>query len=152
MDLSLIDEHCVEVAASREDAWAAARETVPKAFDTARSQRLARALGCEQVEPGGPRPIEEGSTIPGFRVVALSSPGSLALAGRHRFSRYELTISVEAVGSDRARVCAETRAEFPGPAGTVYRALVIGTRLHVGVVRRILGAIKNRARDGQRPP
>jgi len=43
------------------------------------------------------------------------------------------------------RVRAETRAEFPGLQGSVYRALVIGTRGHVLVTRRILAAVQRRA-------
>ena len=40
---------------------------------------------------------------------------------------------------------AETRAEFPRLRGSVYRALVIGTRMHVLVTRRILGGVKRNA-------
>ncbi len=42
-------------------------------------------------------------------------------------------------------VLAESRAEFPGASGRVYRGLVIGTRGHVVAVRRLLQAIKRRA-------
>jgi hypothetical protein len=69
----------------------------------------------------------------------------LALAGRHRFSVYLLSFRLEDAGSGRTRLVAETRAAFPGLKGSVYRALVIGTRMHVVVTRRILSATKRRA-------
>ncbi|MGW1169599.1 hypothetical protein [Streptomyces sp. NPDC002550] len=36
---------------------------------------------------------------------------------------------------------AETRAVFPGPAGRLYRLLVIGTGAHAAVMRRMLRAV-----------
>jgi hypothetical protein len=38
-------------------------------------------------------------------------------------------------------VSAETRAVFPGPAGKLYRLLVIGSGAHVAVMRRMLKTI-----------
>ena len=43
------------------------------------------------------------------------------------------------------RLGAEIRAEFPGAAGTAYRALVIGTRGHVLVTRSFLRSVRRRA-------
>jgi hypothetical protein len=48
-------------------------------------------------------------------------------------------------------VIAETRAVFPGLKGRVYRALVIGTRLHVLAVRRVLGGVSRRVRSATAP-
>jgi hypothetical protein len=88
---------------------------------------------------------EEGSTIVGFRVMR-SVPGSaLALAGRHRFSGYELIFEIDDLGGDRSRLRAITRAEFPGMRGRLYRVLVIGSRLHVRAVRAILAAVRRSA-------
>lgn len=81
----------------------------------------------------------------GFRVVRAEAPHELALEGEHRFSRYALTFRVDDLGPGRSRVRAETRAAFPGLKGATYRALVIGTRVHVLAVRRMLGAIRRRA-------
>jgi hypothetical protein len=77
-------------------------------------------------------------------VARSEAPVELALEGSHRFSRYALILRIDDLGG-RSRLRAETRAEFPGPHGRVYRALVIGTRGHVLMVRRILGAVKRRA-------
>ena len=66
--------------------------------------------------------------------------------GEHRFSRYALVFSVTPLGDgDRVRVAAETRAEFPGRSGRVYRGLVIGSRGHVVATHTILRAVKRRA-------
>jgi len=43
------------------------------------------------------------------------------------------------------RLRAETRARFPGGAGRLYRAAVIGTRGHILVTMRLLEAVKRRA-------
>jgi hypothetical protein len=76
----------------------------------------------------------------------------LALEGEHRFSRYELTFRTDRLAQDRSRLRAETRADFPGPAGRVYRALVIGTRGHVVAVRRMLVATKRHAEAASTAP
>lgn len=69
----------------------------------------------------------------------------LALEGQHRYSRYGLIFSLEPTKDERTLLRAETRADFPGLTGSVYRTLVIGTRGHVVVVGRLLRAVKKRA-------
>jgi hypothetical protein len=73
-------------------------------------------------------------------------PGQkLALAGSHRFSDYTLTFRFDDLNDEETRLRAETKAAFPGFKGSVYRALVIGTRGHVLITNRILSAVKRRA-------
>lgn len=82
----------------------------------------------------------------GVRVARADAPRELALAGRLRFSDYALALRLDALDDGRAtRVRAETRAAFPGVAGGAYRLAVIGTRGHVLIVRRLLGAVARRA-------
>jgi hypothetical protein len=81
----------------------------------------------------------------GFQVAAAAAGSELALVGRHRFSCYALIFRLEQIGPGRSRLTAETRAAFPGLAGRVYRALVIGTHGHVVVVALLLSAIKRRS-------
>ena len=107
--------------------------------------RYARAVGCADAEAGGPRPLEVGSTVPAFHVAELAPQRLLVLAGSHHFSNYALAFRLEPLGGRRTRVIAETRAEFPGLKGRAYRALVIGTRMHVLVTRRILRGVAHRA-------
>lgn len=92
----------------------------------------------------GPRPLAAGSTLPGFHV-EVAEPGlELALAGSHRFSEYALIFRLADASAGRTRLRAETRAAFPGVKGAVYRTLVIGSRGHVLVTRRLLGAVAQR--------
>lgn len=142
--LPFVDEHGVEVAAPPEAVWEALCRVAEGSFSFPAAVRFARLVGCEATEPSGPRPLAEGSAIPGF-VVARAVPGSeLALAGRHRYSEYALIFRLAPEG-DTTRLRAETRAVFPGASGRLYRAAVIGTRGHVILTMRLLAAIKRRA-------
>ncbi|HEU5106695.1 MAG TPA: hypothetical protein VFU11_12760 [Solirubrobacterales bacterium] len=142
--LPFVDEHGVEIAAPPEVVWEALGRVAEGSFSSPAAARFARLLGCEPSAPAGPRPLAEGSAIPGF-AVAHAEPGSeLALAGRHRYSEYALVFRLEG-GEGTTRLRAETRARFPGAPGRLYRAGVIGTRVHVLVTLRLLGAVKQRA-------
>ena len=145
--LPRVDEHAIEVEASQAAAWEALIPVLLKAFGGPLSTRLARRLGCTEADIAGD-PRHPGATIPGFVVARAVPPTLYALLGAHRFSRYALVFSVDRLSADRARIRAETRAEFAGPAGRAYRALVIGTRGHVLAVRRLLRAAKRRAERG----
>ncbi|HEU4736679.1 MAG TPA: hypothetical protein VFS48_06610 [Solirubrobacterales bacterium] len=143
--LPYVDELTVDVTADRNVTWAALLRVVEGSFASARGRGPARLLGCEDAEPSGPRPLAQGSAFPGFHVETAEPGNRLALAGRHRFSTYLLTFRLADAGADRTKLTAETRAAFPGLTGGIYRALVIGTRLHVLVTRRLLTASKRRA-------
>lgn len=140
-----VDEHATVVAASPDHTWAALLCVVEGSFSSAASAAFVRLLGCVDVDASGPRPLATGSTFPGFHVAAAEEPRELALSGRHRFSAYALIFRLDDLGGVRTRLRAETRAVFPGIKGRAYRATVIGTRAHVLVVRRLLGAAKRRA-------
>lgn len=143
--LPFIDEHARVVQATPERAWAALVHVLPRAFGGAGAGRFARLVGCEVSAPEGEFPAE-GSAIVGFRVARADVPRELALVGRHRFSAYALTFRLDPLDGGRAtRVRAETRAVFPGVAGKAYRLGVIGTRGHVLLLRRMLGAVARRA-------
>ncbi|QOV39647.1 hypothetical protein IM697_15385 [Streptomyces ferrugineus] len=85
----------------------------------------------------------------GFRV-AVSTPGhELALVGHHPFSTYALIFHLDEATSGHTRLTAQTRARFPGRAGTLYRRLVIGTGGHALVVRHMLRRVRKRAPQGR---
>lgn len=136
-DLPWVDEHAVELEAPASVVWPALLRTVERMTAGGASPRYARAVGCADTEAGGPRPLEVGSTIPGFHVAELAPERLLVLRGSHHFSDYALAFRLEPLGGRRSRLVAETRAAFPGLKGGVYRALVIGTRMHVLVTRRM---------------
>jgi transcriptional regulator with XRE-family HTH domain len=133
-ELPFIDQHRLGLDVPPEVTWAAL-------------QHCARhSLG---LRPGGVGAWALG-TVPaaGFRVTAVTAGRSLALAGRHRFSRYELVFHVVPTGTGGSELCASSYAAFPGLRGGVYRTLVIRSGLHVVATRRILRAVR---RQAQRP-
>ena len=143
-DLPWVDEHATEVDAPASVVWPALLRSVERMTAGGAAPRYARAVGCADTESGGPRPLEVGSTIPGFHVAELIAERLLVLRGSHHFSDYALSFRLEPLGGRRTRLLAETRAEFPGFKGGVYRALVIGTRMHVLVTRRALRDVARR--------
>lgn len=146
--LPYVDEHAIIISASRERTWVALLRVVEVSFSVSGATQFTRALGCEDAQRAGPRPLAEGSTFPGFHVASAEERKRLVLAGRHRFSSYALIFRIEELGGDRTQLRAETRAEFPGARGRVYRALVIGTDGHILVTRGLLAATKRRAERG----
>jgi hypothetical protein len=143
--LPYVDEHAVEVGVGTEATWEALLRVVEASFSSSAVPPFARLLGCAESAASGPRPLAAGSALPGFRVATAAAPTELALVGRHRFSRYALTFRLDELEGGRTRLRAETRAEFPGVKGAVYKGLVIGTRIHVLVTRRLLAGAKRNA-------
>ncbi|HJR24445.1 MAG TPA: hypothetical protein VJ804_03155 [Acidimicrobiales bacterium] len=143
--LPRIDEHATVVAADPAAVWAALLETVDGIGASPAGAGYARLVRSRYPKASGPRPLAEGSTIPGFRVETAVPVELLALEGRHAFSEYALVFRIEHVDSGSSRLSAESRAAFPGPHGRLYRALVIGTRGHVVAVRGILARVRRRA-------
>jgi hypothetical protein len=141
-DLPFVDEHTIDIAAGVDAVWPALLETVDGLLAWGPSSRFVRIVGGEPRTASGPRPLAGGSTLPGFRVAAAEPGSELALVGRHRFSTYSLIFRLDQISADQSRLRAETRAAFPGVAGRLYRALVIGTRGHVVGVRGILARVK----------
>ena len=140
-----VDEHSVIVEADRAVTWDSLLRVVEASVSSGAAPRFARVLGCTDTSPSGPRPLARGSVLSGFHVAVAEGPAELALAGRHRFSSYAMIFRLDDLGGGRTRVRAETRAEFPHLKGTIYRALVIGTRMHILVTRRILSGVKRHA-------
>lgn len=123
----------------------ASLRVIEGSFASPASARFAHVLGCEDVGTSGPRPLTLNSAFPGFHVAAAEPPREIALAGSHRYSDYALIFRLDELDAGHTRLRAETRARFPGFKGGVYRTLVIRTRGHVLITRRLLGAIKQRA-------
>jgi hypothetical protein len=143
--LPYIDEHATLIAAGADDVWRSLGETLDRSFSRPGVAGYARLVGSADCTASGPRPLAEGSTFPGFRVVAAVPGRELVLEGRHRFSSYALIFRLEHVSPGRSRLRAESRAAFPGLAGGIYRRLVIETGGHVVGMRRLLSAIRRRS-------
>jgi hypothetical protein len=139
-----IDEHAIEVDAPAEAAWAALFPTLEHSFDTRGAHRYAERVGASVTAAKGDL-HHPGGTLPGFTVIRAIEPVMLALAGRHRFAEYAIVFRIDLLPGQRSQVRLETRADFRGRKGRLYRAGVIGTRGHVILVNRMLRAIKRRA-------
>ena len=140
-----VDEHATVVAASAEAVWRALCAALDGSFAGPAGTAYVRLVGCADRTASGPRPLAEGSTLPGFRVTAATPGRHLTLEGSHRFSTYALVFRVEETAEGLHRVRAETRAAFPGRAGALYRRAVIGTGAHAVGMRRLLAGVRRRA-------
>ncbi|MDQ0579737.1 hypothetical protein [Streptomyces rishiriensis] len=143
--LPRVDEHTTVVAAGAADVWRGLGETLDRSFTRPGSARHARLVGATDRTASGPGPLVEGATLHGFRVAEALAGRELVLVGGHRFSSYALVFRLTETGPGRTRLCAETRAAFPGRAGALYRGLVVGTGGHGVVVRRMLASVRRRA-------
>ena len=143
--LPSIDEHATSIAADVHDVWDALLAVVDRGLSRPAASAYARVVGCDPAIASGPRPLAEGSTVPGFRVAVADPACELALTGRHRFSSYALTFRLEAMGTGSTSLRAESRASFPGIGGRIYHLLVVRSGAHVVAVRRLLGAVRRRA-------
>ena len=127
-DLTYVDEHSLRISEPRDRVWAALNRYVEGSLSKAAGSLLTKILGTE---PRG-----------GFEVAESVRAERLSLVGRHRFSRYLLVFSLSDAGNEGTRLAAQTYAEFPGLHGRAYRALVIGSRLHVLATRHLLRSVR----------
>ncbi|MDD7812777.1 hypothetical protein PP713_09425 [Mycobacterium sp. CSUR Q5927] len=127
-ELPFIDTHTVEVDAPRRPVWSALqRYTTSLLRSTERNPRLVLL---------GPQPRA------GFAVAESTEQRRIVLVGRHRFSRYRLVFELTDAPGGGTLLHAHSYATFPGLHGRAYRALVIGTRLHVVATNLMLRAIR----------
>lgn len=148
--LPRIDEHEVSIAAGPDGVWTGLLETIDRTFGGRAASAYARLVGCSDHTRSGPRPLDAGSTVVGFRLVSADPGHQLVLEGRHRFSDYALTFRIDSPEPGRSVLRAESRATFPGPLGSLYHLLVVGTRGHAISVRRLLSGVRRRAEQPAR--
>lgn len=137
--LPYVDEHSIDISASRDAVWSALEHFVATSLYIEGGSWLGRLL---EAEPPG-----------GFDVAASEEKRCLSLAGHHRFARYELVFDLsdasDAPGG-ATRLRATTYAAFPGLKGSVYRGLVIGTRIHVLATRSMLRRVQRYSHERMR--
>lgn len=121
MELPYIDEHAVTTHASRDHVWASLVRTLRHTMGG--SSVVARVLGCDPSRETEEFDGSVGQTLPGFRIVGAERGQRMTLEGRHRFSRYRLTFSV-----DTHEIRARTDAAFPGVRGWLIGVYVPGWR------------------------
>lgn len=137
-ELPYIDEHEVRIDAPRKLVWAAVQQYTASLLRSVERNPLLALLGAH------PRA--------GFEVTESIEQRRLSLAGRHRFARYRLVFELTDAPGATTQLQARSYAAFPGVHGRAYRALVIGTRLHVIATNHMLRAISDSTRiHCQRP-
>jgi hypothetical protein len=143
-----IDEHYIDVDAPAEATYAALFPAIERAFAGKFAQGYCERVGATETKSGGDL-HHPGGTLPGFTVTRAIAPVMLALAGKHQLAQYAVVFRIDLIPGQRSLVRLETRAEFIGAKGRVYKAGVLGTRLHVIAARRMLRAIKREAEQGR---
>ena len=128
--LPFVDEPARTVSASPEATWQAAHDVMSRQLGDL-GARYARLVGARHPT--------------GFTITVSDPPHRLVLCGEHRFSRYALVFTTSPLASGTTILRAQTCAAFPGIHGRAYRALVIDSRIHVLMVRRMLRQIARRA-------
>ena len=103
---------------------------------------LGRPPANLECRPRREGPIDLGGEPQRRRTVDEAPDEQLRLAGRHRFSRYQLVFGLSD-DADGTLLSARTYADFPGLHGRVYRALVIGSGAHVLAVRHMLRSVRS---------
>lgn len=126
-DLPLVDVHSTGIAASPE-------------FVCDALERIGPRLGTDRISAAYGRLVHTEDAGP-FHLERVERPGLVALAGSHRFSRYELRFRIEPDGGGSI-MRAETWAVFPGVGGSLYRAAVIGTGGHRVAMRLLISSLK----------
>ncbi|MEV7630431.1 hypothetical protein [Actinoplanes sp. NPDC089786] len=149
--LPTIDVHEVTIDATPEAIWPALLRTVRGAFSGPLPTAYARAIRSRPWQPSR-------DTLAGFRITESVEPAALTLEGQHLFSVYALSFHIAARPEGGSRLSAESRADFPGPHGALYRLAVISSGFHARSVRRLLATVSRRtsrpvppARHPQRP-
>ncbi len=143
--LPFIDRHEHHIDATGAVAFDALWGVLRRGGTSSATRRYARLVRCVPRELRSiDHPTPGTTTFYGFAVAGLAPGERLVLDGRHAFSRYRLEFEITPAPHGIV-LSATTYAVFPGALGALYRAAVIGTRMHVLVTRSLLRSVANRA-------
>ncbi|BCS31292.1 hypothetical protein TBR22_A04920 [Luteitalea sp. TBR-22] len=143
--LPFIDAYSVDIEAPARDVWDAVLALSPGAHPSIALRAFAWAWAADPAASNGLGSHVLGAERPGFAVCEVVPPATYALAGRHRFARYQLVFRIEQRGPGRSRLIAETFAVFPGWKGRLYRAALLDARLHAMVMWIMVRLVRRRA-------
>jgi hypothetical protein len=148
--LPFVDAWSIEIDAPPRVVWDAVLASAPGARPRAWHGWWARAWGADPAASNGLASHVLGAERPGFAVSEVVAPVTYALAGQHRFARYQLVFRIDHRGAGQSRLTAETFATFPGRAGRLYRMVLMDARLHALVMWSMLRVIRRRAEAAHR--
>ena len=148
--LPFVDVHQVEIEAPADLVWEALLSSMPSPRTRWLLRGWAALWRAEPCDSNGLAAHVLGAERAGFEVCEVVRQTTYALAGRHRFARYQLVFTLGRVGVANTRLGAETFAEFPGSAGRVYETMLIRTGAHAATVRYLLWRVRQRAETAAR--
>lgn len=143
--LPFVDAWSVDIAAPPRVVWETLLASVPGARPGIGLRVWAMAWGADPADSNGLASHVLGAERPGFAVVEVVPPATYALAGRHRFARYQLAFRIDQRGGTQSRLTAETFASFPGMGGRLYRVLLIDAKSHALVMWIVTRLLRRRA-------
>ncbi|WP_396625875.1 SRPBCC family protein [Luteitalea sp.] len=143
--LPFVDAWSTEISASPRVVWEVVLGMAPGATPSLPYRLWAWAWAADPPASNGLAAHVLGAERPGFAVCEVVPPLTYALAGRHRFARYQVVFRIEQRGAGRSRLTAETYAEFPGWPGRLYRTALLDARLHGVVMWVMVRRVRRRA-------
>lgn len=143
--LPFVDAWSIDVAAPPRVVWAAVLAAVPGAHAGGWLRAWAVVWGADPPASNGLGAHVIGAERPGFAVREVVPPSTYALAGRHRFARYQVVFRIGQLQAGRSRLTVETFASFPGAGGRLYRTLLIDAKAHALVMWVTLRVLRRRA-------
>ena len=148
--LPFVDAWSIDIDAPPRVAWEALLGGMMGSRDTLVRRALALVLDTDPAASNGLAPHVIGAERAGFTVCEVVPPVTYALAGRHRFARYQLVFRVSQREPAGSRLTAETYASFPGTGGGLYRLLLMDAKSHALVMWIMMRVLRRRARAAAR--
>lgn len=143
--LPFVDAWSIEIAAPPVAVWDAVLALGPGPRPSFWYRAFASLWQADPAVSNGLASHVLGAERPGFAVCEVVRPATYALAGRHRFARYQLVFRIDQRGPGRSRLTVETFATFPGRAGRLYRMCLMDARLHGLVMWAMVRLVRRRA-------
>jgi hypothetical protein len=143
--LPFVDAWSVDIDAPPRVVWDTVLRSVPGARPGLGLRAWAAVWKADPAESNGLASHVLGAERPGFVVAEVVPPATYALAGRHRFARYQLVFRIGQRGVGQSRLTAETFASFPGTGGRLYRTLLMTAKSHAIVMWTIMRVLRRRA-------
>jgi hypothetical protein len=148
--LPFVDAWSVDIEAPPRVVWEVLLASVPGPRPGAVLRAWAAVWRAEPADSNGLAPHVLGAERPGLAVCEVVPASTYALAGRHRFARYQLVFRIGERHDGRSRLTAETFASFPGTSGRLYRTLLLDAKSHAMVMWITLRLLRRRAQHAAR--